>query len=198
MKRIDTDLIGPFLKEGKLSQEQMIDMLRRVYDKVRPHLDKFTLKPLGDGLACVHKDSMFYSSVGSHNPRSVGAIPLETQGICYFNDTGCYVGEVGKTRFQPAWGLTRQGDWVTINVEIGLAEYKPNEVYREYAVAVDISPAFSLERMLEFADVSALAVIRCIEFSVNDWMIKRRQLYEQAAELHEKIGLCQALLMTKI
>jgi hypothetical protein len=71
-------------------------------------------------------------------------------------------------------------------------------VYREYAVAVDISPAFSLERMLEFADVSALAVIRCIEFSVNDWMIKRRQLYEQAAELHEKIGLCQALLMTKI
>lgn len=174
------------LRQEQLTSDEWISLLEIVREELNPILDKFTLPRFGD-LGCIHseEDDDRYHRIFDDSPEITNTLlSLNTHGIAYFADFGRCV-KIGETRLQPAWGLTKSGEWVVITAMVRLIASKRVGFTREKVEDVCIYP-HTLGDMLRLTQIKPLSVWRSIFLEISTWDARRLKSYQDSHKVLQK------------
>lgn len=191
---MNTKLIKPLLKKGKLDWTMWLEILEGLRSEVTPKLSRYKLPTFGE-LACIGPNSgdryeLLYDTerkvnISVHNKPGVrmsnGAdntcYSLSDHAISYFRDTGRRVDTSMDVRIFYAWGLTKHGNWVLIEICVQGTRIKDKIFEVPYEVTFQ---NVSLEEMLEKSEVTPFSVLSSIGLEVERYAGRKRVISQDA------------------
>lgn len=192
-------------RRNALTEEDWQRLVEARLEMIRPHLQDVILKTLGD-------IRMIRDYFGTHDLKrdgpqvDGGKFSLATQGIFPNDDSWASVASVEYDRDSSMsatatthrlWGLTRDGEWIVIEVysTIGQEPYKyegrTEEVQR--AKTVKIRPS-TLAAVCVFCKRSPQDIWKRLGEIVKEWAGHRKNLYEDVRDLEEEVLREEAVL----
>jgi len=183
------------LRSGALTQDEWVVFLENVVDELRPRLETFKLPTFGE-LACMDDKSGRYEIVSKHNPKEIGNYFLRNHGVSYFQDTGERLNKVGQTRSIKAWGLSKEGVWVLITVNVEACLDHSNSIW-EHAESADISRV-SLPALFDAAKMPPYSVWMVIRLEVEKWEAKRRMRYEDSKKVVDHFHMLDKMISSLV
>jgi hypothetical protein len=194
-------------REKPVSHEEWVSLVRERAQRLKPHLDRFTLNELGN-VYCINGERLQEDTLTRDNPTvmSKEGHTLKTRGIFGIQPHDSIQTFPG-TGFQPwpggrrvpdgqkkLWGLIRTGSWVVVTITfIGVPGYKDRG--REQAMQVTIEET-ALESLIEKTSVPPREIWDGLGEAVQNWKAHREQLAHVAAHLAEQINIEDRLLNT--
>lgn len=195
-------------RRTEITENDWFELLRERAGELKEHLRNMTLKSLGE-LRIIH-DCWNEHSLARDAPKildDLSAFSLETRGI-FPEDEGIgltatvseydYTAE-GRARIQKCerplypstqklWGLTRNGAWIGIEVQVvrSLRLYNEPDRYEEAAKAETVSiREMPLEELCAFAKRSPRQMWERFGDVAEDWVRDREILLSDARRLHK-------------
>jgi len=185
-------------RRDSLTEQDWVMLVGARLDMIQPHLRDMTLKTIGD-------IRMIHDYFGTHDLRrdqpevNGGKFNLDTRGIFPNDDSWAGVASVEHERgngwsaiatTHKFWGLTRDGEWIAIEVysTIGLEPYKyrgrTEQVQRVKTVKIEPS---TLVDVCVFCKRSPKDIWKRLGEIIKLWANHRRNLYDDARHLEEKV-----------
>lgn len=176
-----------------LSDQEWLDLIEARRELIKPHLDTFTLKTLGE-VKCLRSDN-YCHKIGFNSPEvASGEFNLSTQGIFRSNyrnrvldqrkyrNPSSYQDEFhtfGGTLY--IWGLTRKVQWVIASVTYVCESGYKGRGY-ERATKVEIKETMIL-KILSVCKVSYEEIWRELSKEIHLWNQDRARLHEISTNL---------------
>lgn len=193
---MNTDLVKPLLlPKSELTLAKWIEILEKLRTALLPKLPRYKLKTFGE-LGCLRSrdGGNQYRLLNEDLPETSGPYRLDDHGIAQFRDTGEVISEIGFRRVLHAWGLSKKGEWVTIQVDIHGIPGKREGTIWEKALAVWIFPV-DLPQMLAVSGDSPNSVLRKIGMEVGAYAARKRIAAEDAEKFAAEVETLREMIL---
>lgn len=196
-------------RRDPLTEEEWQDLIAARLDALKPHLRHMTLRPLGE-IQMIH-DYFGTHGLGQGNPivtHRGGMLDLEMRGIFPNDENWANVASRKETHEKDDfsttftthrfWGLTRQGQWIAIEVQstttVGHFKEGRRATYTKQKANTVYIETLRLAEIPAFCSRSLRDIWNRLGEVAKEWAKHRKDLYEKALRLEETVLREEALL----